>query len=196
MRREDRRGSFIDAAKVVIGRDGPGVSMEVIARQAGVTKPILYRVFGDRDGLVKALGAEFGTELTQRVNAALAEVDELGDQDPRNVVVAAIDAYVQMIDRDPGLYRFITDRLDRSAPGEIENLTELLSRDIALTLGAALRNQGCDSGAAEPWAYALVGMVHAAGDWWVERRTIPRQQLVEYLVSMCWDGMRAQLGNP
>lgn len=201
MRREERRGSFIDAAKVVIHRDGPGVSMEAIAKEAGVTKPVLYRVFGDRDGLVKALGQEFGDELTAGLDQALAGVgdlddpDELATVDPRSVIVAAIDSYVRMIDRDPALYRFITDRLSTTSQ-EIENLTEVLSRNVALTLGDALRAVGGDSGAAEPWAYAMIGMVHAAGDWWVARRTIPREQLVEYLVTLSWDGMASRLSLP
>ncbi len=200
MRREERRTSFLEAAKVVIRRDGPGVSMEAIAKQAGVTKPILYRVFGDRDGLVKALGQEFGDELTAGLNAALAEVagadgiDELRAVDPRSVVFAAVDSYVQLIDRDPGLYRFITDRLSDAT--EIDTLVQVLARNIALTLGDGLRAVGGDSGAAEPWAYGLVGMVHAAGDWWVTRRTIPRPQLVEYLVSLVWDGMATRLTLP
>ena len=201
MRREERRASIIEAAKVAIGRDGPGVSMEAIAREAGVTKPILYRVFGDRDGLVEALAQEFGDELTDGLDAALALVGDVQDPNagntiqPREVVVAAVDSYVRLIDQDPNLYRFITDRLADTHP-TAEALIERLARKVALTLGDALRAIGGDSGAAEPWAYGLIGMTHTAGDWWVTRRTIPREQLVEYLVALTWDGMAARLGLP
>ena len=141
---------------------------------------------------MKALGQEFGDELTAGLTAALAGTGE-GEETkppagPRSVVEAAVDSYVGLIDRDPALYRFITDRLT-NADAEMEDLIELLSRNVALALGDALRAVGADSGAAEPWAYGLIGMVHAAGDWWVTRRTIPREQLVEYLVTLCWDGM-------
>ena len=44
--RENRRETFVDAAISVVRRDGRGASMEAVAREAGVTKPILYRVFG------------------------------------------------------------------------------------------------------------------------------------------------------
>ena len=33
-------------------------------------------------------------------------------------------------------------------------------------------------------------MVHLAGDWWVERRTMPRERLVDYLAGLLWHGMR------
>ena len=31
-------------------------------------------------------------------------------------------------------------------------------------------------------------MVHAAGDWWLERQTMPRARLVEYIVGLLWGG--------
>ena len=52
--RAERRPQLLDAA---VGRDpamGPGVTMEQLAKAGGVTKPILYRHFGDRDGLIQA----------------------------------------------------------------------------------------------------------------------------------------------
>lgn len=195
MRFEDRRASIIAAAKVVIARDGPAVSMQAIATEAGVTKPILYRAFGDRHGLVATLAQEFADELSAGLDAALALVGDLGDPDvrqaiePRRVVVAAVDSYVRLIDRDPNLYRFITERLgDDTAIAPIDTL----ARTVALTLGGALRAVDGDSGAAEPWAHGLIGMVHTAGDWWVTRRTISREQLVEYLVTLSWDGMASR----
>ena len=61
---------------------------------------------------------------------------------------------------------------------------------ITQAIGEAMRQQGLDSGAAEPWGYAIVGAVHLAGDWWLERRTMPRERLVDYLTSLVWDGMQ------
>jgi len=31
-------------------------------------------------------------------------------------------------------------------------------------------------------------MVHSAGDWWIETRTMPRERLAEYLTSLVYDG--------
>ena len=61
--------------------------------------------------------------------------------------------------------------------GFVESVGQLITQAI----GEGLRDQGLDSGAAEPWAYAIVGAVHLAGDWWLERKTMPRERLVEYL---------------
>jgi hypothetical protein len=61
---------------------------------------------------------------------------------------------------------------------------------VTNALGEAMRERGLDSGAAEPWSYAIVGAVHLAGDWWLDRKTMPRETLVEYLTTLVWDGMR------
>jgi hypothetical protein len=63
------------------------------------------------------------------------------------------------------------------------------SRQVATVLGEALRAAGRDSGPAEVWAFGIVGMVHASGDWWLERRTMPRARLTEYLTSLVCDGL-------
>ncbi len=184
----ERREAFLDAAVAVVRRDGPAASMETMAKEAGITKPILYRVFGDRDGLLHALGERFATELTDVLSAALTG-SEAGWDDPRGILRATIDAYVGLIERDPELYRFLTERLASSPDRPIPGLVHEVARIVAVTMGERLRTLGVDSGAAEPWAYALVGMVHLAGDWWVERRTMARETLVDYLVALVWDGL-------
>ncbi|MFC7511784.1 TetR/AcrR family transcriptional regulator [Streptomyces thermocarboxydus] len=44
-----RRRELLEAADRVVLRDGPGASMNAIAAEAGITKPILYRHFGDKE---------------------------------------------------------------------------------------------------------------------------------------------------
>jgi hypothetical protein len=58
-----------------------------------------------------------------------------------------------------------------------------------VVLGEELRDAGKDSGAAEPLAHGIVGMVHAAGDWWLERRNMTRARLVAYLTEFVWHGL-------
>src|SRR5690606_36511130 len=62
-RRAERRQELLDAAVVTIRRDGAGVSMEDIAHEAGITKPILYANFGDKAGLADALAKRFTRDL-------------------------------------------------------------------------------------------------------------------------------------
>src|SRR5436305_1045996 len=53
---EQRREQLLDAALRVIGRDGySGVSIDAIAREAGVTRPVVYGAFERLEPLLYAL---------------------------------------------------------------------------------------------------------------------------------------------
>lgn len=184
-RRAARRAELLDAAVRAIRRDGPRVSMDVIAAEAGVTKPIVYRHFGDRVGLASALAEQFGGALISELDAALAQ-----DVPPDQLLRATIDAYLGFVERDPNVYSFIVGRLGAPVATEVANgLVAQVGQRVALVLGEQLRALGVDSGPAEPWAFGIVGMVHLAGDWWLERRTVTRARLVDDITALLWGGL-------
>lgn len=186
-RREERREELVDAAVEAIRNHGPDASMEQIAREAGITKPILYRHVGGREEFVTALTERFVGDLIERLETAL---DQDRD-DLRGLLTTGFDTYLELIERETELYRFLIRRVGgQQGAGEVLNsvIRRIASIDTQI-IGEQLRAAGADSGAAEPWGYGLVGMVHAAGDWWLDNRTMPRERLVEYLVSLAWDGM-------
>lgn len=160
--------------------------MDAIAAAAGVTKPILYRHFDHRDGLTGALAERFAGDLRGRLQQALARQGA-----PRDVLAATIEAYVRFIEADPDVYRFLVRHaLRQEWEGErLSGFIRQVGADIAQVLGEQLRANGRDSGAAEPWAYGIVGLVHMAGDWWLERRSLPRGRLVTYLTDLLWSGL-------
>ncbi len=184
-RRAARRTELLDAAVRAIRRDGPTVSMDVIAAEAGVTKPIVYRHFGDRVGLASALAEQFGAAMIADLDAALAR-----ELPPDQLLRATIDAYLEFVERDPHLYSFLVGRLGAPVGTDMANglVTQVGSR-VALVLGEQLRSLGIDSGPAEAWAFGIVGMVHLAGDWWLERRTMTRARLVDDITTLLWSGL-------
>ena len=68
---ERRRRELLEAADRVVLRDGPEASMNAIAAEAGITKPILYRHFGDKGGLYRALAKRHTDALLDALRAAL-----------------------------------------------------------------------------------------------------------------------------
>src|SRR4051812_49981144 len=66
-----RRRELLEAADRVVLRDGPQASMNAIAAEAGITKPILYRHFGDKGGLYAALATRHTDALLDSLRAAL-----------------------------------------------------------------------------------------------------------------------------
>ena len=186
-RRQERKSALLEAAVEVIRRDGPGVSMDQMAAEAGVTKPILYRHFHDRAGLVRAIAEYAFAEIATGLDEALHT-----DGTPRQLVAATIDVYLRFIESDNSLYRFLVHRTIAETTDPNAVLTDYISRagrQVALVLGEGLRAAGLDSGPAEPWAFGIVGMVHSAGDWWIETGTMPRLRLADYLTTLVYDGI-------
>jgi AcrR family transcriptional regulator len=191
-RRAARRDQLLDDAMAAIRETGAGATMEQLARRGGVTKPILYRHFGDRDGLITTIAERFAGDLLGSVESALEN-----PLAPRDLLATTIDAYLAFIEREPALYRFVLQQT--IGPGGLVNISPLIdriARRVAVVLGEQLRLMGLDSGAAVPWSFGIVGMVHQAGDWWLEDRTLPRPRLTEYLTGLLWDGLAGTASEP
>jgi AcrR family transcriptional regulator len=182
--RDERRTELLDAAERAIRRVGPHASMEEIAAEAGITKPILYSHFGDKAGLICALAGRVASQLNDAVSEALTRSVE-----PSEVVSSTIAAFCTFIEDEPELYRFLVQSAkyesDRTGPRLISDI----GNQIAVTLGSGLRRAGADSGAAEPWAYAIVGMTFAGAGWWLDRRSMSKDDLVGYLSQLLWSGL-------
>ena len=101
---ETRREQLLDAALAVIVRDGyAGVSIDAIAKQAGVTRPVVYGAFDD-------LGTLLGSLLDRqqlRALTQLAEVfpDELPDGEPDAFLLATVRALIGRVLADPDTWR-------------------------------------------------------------------------------------------
>jgi AcrR family transcriptional regulator len=177
-RNHDRREQLLHAALDAIRRVGKDASMEAMAAEAGITKPILYRYFGDRDGLIAAVADRFADELVTRLEKALTPDAAPGERTRR-----AIDSYVDFIEKDPALYGFFAQHAPVSGPA-VRTVVDRVAATVARHIGEDLRAAGVDSGPAEAWAYGIVGMVHLAGARWASNPTIPRHRLIEYLTAL------------
>jgi AcrR family transcriptional regulator len=185
--RRQRRQEMIDAAVAVIRRRGAAVTMDDIAAEAGVAKPILYRVFRDKAELYRAVGSSVADGIL--IPALAAQLER--NRHPREHAAAMIDTYLELIEAEPELYRFVCHpALDERpvAPDLVATYKQAIAAHLSRVIGTALRGAGHDSGAAEPWAHALVGLVHEAGDWWIEQRTMTRADLAAYLTDLVWGG--------
>jgi AcrR family transcriptional regulator len=181
--RERRREELLDVADRVIQRHGVDVSMDEIASGAGITKPVLYRHFGDKDGLYQALTERYVDEL----KTALKPATEASE--PRDRLAAAIDAYLVYVEREPERYRFLLHASEQPrTAGIVADFRRRHIAECAFTAEDNLRRAGVHPGFAEPWAECVSGMIRAAGTSWLETRSLPRNRLVDYLTTILWDG--------
>src|SRR5438034_9227657 len=112
MQADERRAQLLDVARRVFGSSGYSASMDSVAREAGVTKPILYDHFPSKRHLYLALlDADLGA-LHGRVSAALAS--PIGN---RKRIRASFQAYFDFVDEHAGGFRLL---MQESVGSELE----------------------------------------------------------------------------
>lgn len=101
-----RREQLIDAALSVIVRDGyEGVSIEAIARTAGVTRPVIYDHFDNLGALLRALiDREEHYALEQ---LAIVVPDSPGEGEPAELFAGAVKRFLDLVASRPATWRFI-----------------------------------------------------------------------------------------
>lgn len=188
--REERRAEFVAAAMRVLAEAGPDFGIEQVAVEAGVTKPVLYRHFSDKADLVEAMGERATAILLDRLIPALNS-----EEAPLPRIRKSIDAVLGTLEEYPNLYWVLARH---GHGGDVVRADkEIIATALSALLGDYLRAFGLDSGPAEPWAYGVVGLVQNTAEWWLERRSMSRDALTEYLTTLVWaaiDGFARQRG--
>ncbi|AQZ64116.1 Transcriptional regulator, TetR family [[Actinomadura] parvosata subsp. kistnae] len=177
----DRRRALLDAADRVIMKEGPGVSMAAIAAEAGITKPILYRHFGDKHGLYQALADRHVRTVIAQLRPEFAATGA----DPRGRARAAIGVYFDLIAANRNLYRFLFHRAGAEDSRVRSHMTSLV-RSLGEELGEVLAAERAvpDPTRAQVLGHAFVGMVQTTGDWWLDHPEVDRDEVVEGLVDV------------
>jgi AcrR family transcriptional regulator len=189
--RRARREELVAAAVEAVRRAGPDFAVDDVAREAHVSKTVIYRYFSDKDELIDAvLDRISGAVLLPRLLGELA-ADRPDDREQLRAVIAA---FVALIEEEPALYRFAYAHAGRSGRKDLVAATE---REIAEALGVLVGERLADAGRpavpALTWAYGVVGMVQLTAHWWAGTRSVPAADLVEQLTELAWGGLGALL---
>jgi AcrR family transcriptional regulator len=101
-----RREQLIDVTTELVAERGfQAVSIESVARQAGISRPIVYEHFGDLQGLLEAV-------VKRETSRALAQVEEttltdLTDGDARELMLESLGAYLYAVRDHPVTWRLV-----------------------------------------------------------------------------------------
>ena len=141
---EQRREQLIDAAlEVILERGYARISIEAIARTAGVTRPVVYDHFPDLNRVLRAV-----IEREERISLGqLAEVvpDQPGDQAPRALLARGIGRFLDTVVSRPATWRIILLPLEGTPPIVRQHVdagrADLLARIERLVRWALERNE-------------------------------------------------------
>src|SRR3954454_6233748 len=122
MTADARREQILDVTKELVDERGfHAVSIEAVARRAGVTRPVVYTHFHDLSGLLEALVGREGTRAIQQLAELLPSA--LTGTNLREGVTQARRSYLEAVSADPMPWRLVL-----MPP---EGAPELLRREIA-----------------------------------------------------------------
>ncbi|MEU4705986.1 TetR/AcrR family transcriptional regulator [Nocardia salmonicida] len=185
---EQRRAQLLDAAFTVLSRmELHELSMEAVAQEAGVGKPVLYTVFKTRAELVEALLERERERGLDQIADTLPE-DLLG-ADPLAAASATVEAFVGVALANPTRWRLIL-ATPASAPDEYRaalraSRAEILERAESLVrMGISVlpRWSGMDAGLLANSTLTIAEMLGRLGV--SEPEEYPRERLQAYVRSI------------
>jgi AcrR family transcriptional regulator len=106
MTARERREQLLDVTKEIVGEQGfHAVSIEAVARRAGITRPIVYAHFGELSQLLEAMLEREGQRALSQLAEILPTDPEQGD--PRELLLAALRGYLEAVQADPMTWRLV-----------------------------------------------------------------------------------------
>jgi AcrR family transcriptional regulator len=160
---EERREQLLDAVlRVVVKQGVHKVSMDSVAKEAGVTRPVVYGHFADSNALLRA-------SLRREEEGALAQLSQAlppPDAESADAAVQAVENFLKAVLEAPDRWRAILALVDSSTPAFRKRL-EHRRQDVAIALENVMRRAVPDERAEdadmEILARLLLAMMLEAG---------------------------------
>ena len=182
---------MLDAATRCFARSGfGGVSMDEIADEVGVTKPMLYAYFDSKDGLYAACIERTGAPLMAALRTAIDPAAS-----PESQLWSGLLAFFAHVEehRDEWRAFYLDASTHGGAPAE---QVAQMRRELTGTLTALLTRAATAAGVAadlapemEAQARALIGATEALAAWWIEHPSdATRELLALRLMNFAWMG--------
>jgi AcrR family transcriptional regulator len=187
MRGPERRAQLLEVARRVFGNAGfHGVSMDTVAKEAGVTKPILYDHFPSKKDLYLALIDADLAMLHERVREALA-----APTGNRERIRASFQAYFDFVDEHAEGFRLLMQEAVGAEEEFRRRVAAVRDRILAEVADLIVRESRgrLDREHAEIVALALIGMVETVAQREPGGSAAKRREAVDVLVRLAWRGI-------
>jgi AcrR family transcriptional regulator len=179
MPRERREQLILDVAGRAFAASGyESASMDEIADQAGVSKPMLYAYFNSKEGLYLAYIERAGGELLQRLVGAAPR-----DVQPTSALRARITEFLSFVEEHGDGWKVLFREVGSTRPfaDRVAELRERIARAIRRMLEDGVPAcHGYPEPAADAIAHALVGAGESLANWWLDHPEVARDQVVEW----------------
>ena len=102
----ERREQVLDATRAIADERGfHAVSIDAVAKRAGITRPVVYGHFDDLAGLLRALVDREGARAIEQLMALLPRAGQ--DVGSRDVLAGALRAFLEAVRDEPVTWRLV-----------------------------------------------------------------------------------------
>jgi len=185
---EDRRAELLELGIGVFSRHAyDEYSTEALARQAGVSRSLLYHYFSDKRGFYLATVREMARRLVE----ATAPDPKLGFE---AAVRSSLERFVDFVADNPALYQAIV----RGGVGSDPAMNELLERVHRVSVDRVKDHLGIDTPAPalRILLHGWVGFTETAALDWSKHHDLPPDELVDLLATALTSNLPAELLTP
>jgi AcrR family transcriptional regulator len=182
---KERREQLLDISRRLFAERGlDGTSIEEIAAQAGVSKPVVYEHFGGKEGL-------YAVVVDREVERFLTMATDLlsGEDTMEKFELAAVALLHYIEDNSDGFRILVRDSNPASGSGTFASLISDIAGQVEYILADVLKERGYDPKLAPVYSQMLVGMVAFAGQWWLDVRKPKLEEMAAHLVNLAWNGL-------
>ncbi|NYH44294.1 AcrR family transcriptional regulator [Micromonospora jinlongensis] len=183
-----REQQMLDAAVKVFSRRGfHAASMDEIAEDAGISKPMVYAYLGTKEELFVACLHREGTRMMQAIAGAAAP-----DLPADERLWRGLRAFFGFVGahRDGWAVLYRQARGEQPFAGELAAMRARLVEVVAGMLDHALRAEGREITAVdlEVVAYALVGATESLADWLADHPDADPEKTATRMMNVAWLG--------
>ena len=181
-----RRAQLIDVGRAVFARRGyEAASVEEIAEQAKVSKPIVYEHFHGKEGLYAVVVDREMEYVVRRI------ADAISSGPPRERMERAALAFLTYVKDHPDGFAVLAHNAPvESARGGMSSLLNDVAERVGDVFAATFKDAGYDPKSAPIYAHALIGMVTFVGQWWTEARKPHVEEVANHLAALAWMVLR------
>jgi AcrR family transcriptional regulator len=189
--RGERMEQTLNVAHALFAERGyAAVTMDAVAGEVGVTKPLLYNYFGNKERLYVACMEQAGDALSATIAEAVHATASPGD-----ALGAGLRAFFTFLDADRAAWAVLFDEtLPRG--GELaERVADYRGRILAVVSEAILaqisarRRRGARM-EVEALSVAVLGAAEALARWWLTSEALSAQAAAELLIATLEPGLR------
>src|SRR6202451_619073 len=159
---KERREQLLNIGRRLFAERGfEGTSIEEIAAQAGVSKPVVYEHFGGKEGLY-AVVVDREVERLTTTTAMLFE----GTHTRAKFETAAVSLLRYIDENADGFRILVRDSSPGAGGGTYGTLLADIAGQVEYIMADFLKSRGRDPKLAPMYSQMMVGMVAFTGQWW------------------------------